>query len=150
MAFDPETFGRSRVPVLDPVRVMLIDPDLHRRAGLARAIDLDPDLAVVATTADLRPGAIDLAWSTPDLVVIGLPPDDERCRAIVARVTGEGRAPAVLIVGGAPGATPAAASGGYYRELAERIRNAGLARKRGRDGNTPNFAPRGPAFAGLN
>ena len=124
--------GASR-PVLDPVRVMVIDPDAPRRAGLVRAIDGDRDLAVVAAVGDARLGSLDLSYAMPDLIVIGLSPEDDLCKRLVSRLRQENSAAGVLIVGAAEETAPVARPA-WCREIVERIRSVGLSRRAARSG----------------
>ena len=114
-----------RSPVTDPVRILLIEPDPARRVGLCHRIDLDPDLAVIGATGNLRPRLGDVTWSAPDLVVIGLSPEDSRCRALVSALDAGGFGRQVLIIGGSDPAAAAQPLG--YGALVEGIRTAGLA-----------------------
>src|SRR5215207_9914050 len=67
-------------PVTDPLRVLVVDADPLSGAALARAVDMDRDMAVVGQCRDLRRVGSDAARCSPDLVAVRLSIEDERCR----------------------------------------------------------------------
>lgn len=103
-ALAPER-SRARIrPVTDPLRVMVIDPHTGGSAALGRALDRDPDLAVVSLCGNLRGIAAEVARCRPDVVAVRLAIDDERCAAVLAALAGSPRTLCVAVLGrpGAP------------------------------------------------
>ncbi|MGD9739530.1 MAG: hypothetical protein AB7O56_08120 [Bauldia sp.] len=90
-------------PVTDPLRVLVVDAEPVSGAALARAIDMDRDMAVVGQSRDLRRVGTDAARCGPDLVAVRLSIEDERCREVLAALAGVQSKPCVVVLGG-PGA----------------------------------------------
>jgi len=99
---------RRRAPITDPVRVVVIDPLVISRQALGRAIDLDPQLAVVGLCADPRRAAGDIRRAAPDVVAIRLHIDESECTELLADIARSGRGPAVVVLGRASAQADAA------------------------------------------
>lgn len=102
-------------PVTDPLRVMVVDPDIHGALALGRAIDLDRDMAVVGNCRDLRRAAGDAARCAPDLVAVRLSVEDARCHDLLAALAGAPGKPCVVVLG--PAGEPANAAADAARML---------------------------------
>ncbi len=116
--------GSARtVPVTNPVRVLLIDPDTAGASALARAIDMDRELAVVGLCRDPRRVGQEADHCRPDLVAIRLGLDDERCVAVLAYLANSGAKACVIVLGasgdGASAARDAAVMKARIRAVAE-------------------------------
>lgn len=95
--------SRRSPPITDPVRVLLVDPDIIGGSALARAIDLDPELAVVGLCRNPRRARAEVGHCRPDLVAIRLGLDDERCALVLNELAAGNTTPCVIVLG-APGA----------------------------------------------
>jgi chemotaxis response regulator CheB len=102
-------------PVTDPLRVMVVDPEVHSATALGRAIDLDRDMAVVGNCRDLRRAAGDAARCGPDLVAVRLSVEDSRCRDVLADLAAAPGKPCVVVLG--PAGDPAMAAADAARLL---------------------------------
>ena len=96
--------GRA-LPVTDPVRVLVVDPDIVGGGALARAIDMDPELAVVSLCRNPRRARAEVGHCRPDLVAVRLGLDDERCARVLNDLAATDGTPCVVVLG-APGADP--------------------------------------------
>ncbi|MCC6735835.1 MAG: hypothetical protein IT534_06870 [Bauldia sp.] len=103
-------------PVTDPLRVMIVDPDIHGSLALARAIDLDRDMATVGNCRDIRRAAGDAGRCGPDLVAVRLSVEDSRCRDVLAELAAAPGKPCVVVLG--PAGDPASATADAVRLLA--------------------------------
>lgn len=95
--------------ITDPLRVMVVDPDIHSAMALGRAIDLDRDMAVVGNCRDVRRAAGEAARCAPDLVAVRLSVDDSRCHDVLAGLAAAPGKPCVVVLGAA--GAPAQAAG---------------------------------------
>jgi len=84
---------RRAPPVTDPLRVLVVDPAAPARAALCRAIDMEPELAVLCSSWDARRAAADAARCGADVIVVALNPDDPRCAALAAALEAAGNRP---------------------------------------------------------
>ena len=112
--------SRRTAPVTDPVRVLLIDPDIIGGSALARAIDLDPELAVVGLCRNPRRAKSEVGHCRPDIVAIRLGLEDDRCSLVLNELAANTAAKPCVIVLGAPG--PGANAEHDARLLKTRIR----------------------------
>ncbi|MCW5714368.1 MAG: hypothetical protein KIT43_07655 [Bauldia sp.] len=102
-------------PVTDPLRVMIVDPEVHSSLALGRAVDLDRDMAVVGNCRDLRRAAADAARCAPDLVAVRLSVEDSRCRDLLTALAAAPGKPCVVVLG--PAGEPASATADAARML---------------------------------
>ena len=93
------TGGERPVPVTDPVRVMLVDPDIVSGTELCRAIDMDRELAVVGFCRNPRRAREEADRCQPDLVAVRLRLDEERCSAVLADLAVGSAEPCVIVLG---------------------------------------------------
>lgn len=99
-AGQPARAGAHRlVPVTDPVRVLVVDSDIHSGTALSKEIDMDKELAVVGFCRDPRRASIDADRCRPDLVAIRLGLDDEKCAAVLVDLAGGSANPCVVVLG---------------------------------------------------
>ncbi len=94
--------SRRSAPITDPIRVLLVDPDIIGGGALARAIDMDRELAVVGLCRNPRRAAAEAGHCRPDLVAIRLGLDDDRCTVVLNDLAGSAAKPCVVVLG-APG-----------------------------------------------
>lgn len=126
MSADLDILTKRPMPVTNPVRVLVVDPAAPARAALCRAIDMEPELAVLCSGWDARRAAADAARCGAEVIVVALNPDDPRCAALAAGLEAAGIVPAVLIVGAsAPNGAPA--SSAYHRHIIAAILRVGRA-----------------------
>ncbi len=90
---------RRPAPVTDPVRIAVVDPAPANAAALAREIDLDRELAVVACCTNLKRAAGDIDRCKADLVAVRLGLDDPQCVALLTALAGRKDAPCVVVLG---------------------------------------------------
>jgi chemotaxis response regulator CheB len=91
--------SQRSVPVTDPVRVLLVDPDIVGGSALAKAIDMDPELAVVGLCRNPRRTKAEVGHCRPDLVAIRLGLDDERCVMVLNEIAAGLASPCVVVLG---------------------------------------------------
>lgn len=94
--------SRRSAPITDPIRVLLVDPDIIGGGALARAIDLDRELAIVGLCRNPRRASAEVGHCRPDLVAIRLGLDDDRCTMVLNELAGSAAKPCVVVLG-APG-----------------------------------------------
>jgi two-component system, NarL family, nitrate/nitrite response regulator NarL len=90
------------VPLM--IDVLLADPQVLFRDGVARAIRQDPELRLVAEAEDGRTALIEIGRRSPAVAVVARELGTLDGDSVVAAVTRDGLATRVLIVDTAPGA----------------------------------------------
>ena len=88
-----------RLPVTDPIRVLLVDLDVAAAAALSRAVDMDRELAVVGVCRDPKRVRIEADHCRPDLIAIRLKLDDPRCLSVLTELVGANDKPCVVVLG---------------------------------------------------
>jgi len=119
----------STGPITDPLRVMVVDPEAASGIALGRAIDMDPEMALVGLSRDPRRVLADAGGCGPDVVAVRLAIEDERCRDVLSALAGYPTSPCVIVLGpaGRPDMTSrdAAALAIRIRAVADANRSGG-------------------------